>query len=78
VAGDFQVQASIRDVLENNRLIAEAARAAGIAAPLLDVCHALYAQTVDLGYGGADMAAVIRAIEARTAGRFEADARMDG
>src|SRR5918997_1093670 len=36
VDGDFEVQASVRDVLENNRLIAEAAGAAGIAAPLLD------------------------------------------
>ncbi|PXY22977.1 2-hydroxy-3-oxopropionate reductase [Prauserella muralis] len=66
VAGDFAVQASITDVFKNNRLIAEAAREAGVASPLLDVCHALYGETVGLGHGGADMAAVIRAIEART------------
>ena len=66
VHGDFEVQASIRDVLENNRLIAEAAREAGIASPVLDVCHALYRETQDLGYGDADMAAVIRAHEARS------------
>jgi 3-hydroxyisobutyrate dehydrogenase len=66
VDGDFEVQASIRDVLENNRLIAEAARAADIASPLVDVCHALYGETLDLGYGNADMAAVIRAVEARS------------
>jgi 3-hydroxyisobutyrate dehydrogenase len=60
------VQASIRDVLENNRLIVEAARLAGLASPLLDACHALYAETTELGHAGADMAAVIRAIEARS------------
>jgi 3-hydroxyisobutyrate dehydrogenase len=64
---DFEVQASIRDVLENNRLIVESARSAGFASPLLDACHALFSETAELGHGGADMAAVIRAIEARTA-----------
>ncbi len=66
--GDFSVQASITDVLKNNRLIAEEARRAGLASPLLDVCHTLYGQTEALGHGAADMAAVIRAIEARTDG----------
>ncbi|AGL19617.1 2-hydroxy-3-oxopropionate reductase [Actinoplanes sp. N902-109] len=75
VDGDFEVQASIRDVLENNRLIAEAARAAGIASPLIDVCHALYAETVALGHSTADMAAVIKAVEGRTEGRITADPR---
>ncbi|MGO4779906.1 NAD-binding protein, partial [Lysobacter sp. 2RAB21] len=32
---DFTVQAAALDVLKNNRLIAEAARAAGVASPLL-------------------------------------------
>jgi len=64
--GDFAVQAGVVDVLKNNRLIAEAARAAGLASPLLDVCHALYRETAALGHGGADMVAVLRAIEART------------
>ncbi|MEU4820444.1 NAD(P)-dependent oxidoreductase [Actinomadura sp. NPDC023710] len=64
---DFAVQASIVNVLDNNRLIAEAARAARLASPLLDVCHALYGETVALGHGEADMAAVVRALEARTA-----------
>ena len=71
VAGDYAVQASVADVLKNNRLIAEAARRAGLASPLLDVCHALYRETLAGGHGAADMAAVIRAIEART----DADAR---
>lgn len=65
-ARDFAAQASISNVLYNNRLIAQAARAAGIASPLLDVCHTLFAETEDLGLGGTDMAAVIHAIEQRT------------
>jgi 3-hydroxyisobutyrate dehydrogenase len=65
---DFAVQASISNVLENNRLIAEAARDSGVASPLVDVCHALYRETVALGQGESDMVAVVRAIEARTEG----------
>ncbi len=67
-AGDFDVQASIRDVLKNSGLIAEAARTADLASPLLDVCHALYGETSALGHARSDMAAVLRAIEARTEG----------
>lgn len=63
---DFTVQAAALDVLKNNRLIAEAARAAGVASPLLDVCHALFGETVRLGHGHEDMIAVLRAIEARS------------
>jgi 3-hydroxyisobutyrate dehydrogenase-like beta-hydroxyacid dehydrogenase len=66
VSRDFAVQASSSNVLENTRLIAETARQADLASPVLDVCHALYAETVALGEGQSDMAAVIRAIEART------------
>ncbi|NIH84976.1 NAD(P)-dependent oxidoreductase [Amycolatopsis granulosa] len=66
LAGDFAVQASIADVLKNNQLIAEAARSARLASPLLDVCHALYGETLELGHGAEDMAAVVRAIEQRT------------
>jgi 3-hydroxyisobutyrate dehydrogenase len=66
VARDFAVQATISNVLENNRLIADAAREAGVASPLLDVCHALYGETRALGFGDADMAAVLKAIEARS------------
>ncbi|EYT82923.1 MULTISPECIES: NAD(P)-dependent oxidoreductase [unclassified Streptomyces] len=64
--GDFAVQAAALDVLKNNRLIAGAAREAGIASPLLDACHALFEETVALGHGGEDMVAVLRALEART------------
>lgn len=63
---DFAVQAAALDVLKNNRLIAEAARKAHLASPLLDVCHALFEETVTQGHGGEDMVAVLRAIEART------------
>jgi 3-hydroxyisobutyrate dehydrogenase len=66
LARDFSVQAGVADVLKNNRLVADAARAAGIASPLLDECHSLFAETVAGGYGHEDMAAVVRAIEART------------
>ena len=66
VARDFSVQASISNVLDNNRLVAEAARASGIASPLLDICHALYHETLALGHGRSDMVAVLRAIESRT------------
>lgn len=66
VSRDFDVQASITDVLKNNQLVAEAARKAGIASPLLDVCHALFGETANQGFGHEDMAAVVRAIEYRT------------
>jgi 3-hydroxyisobutyrate dehydrogenase len=63
---DFAVQAAVTDVLYNSQLIAEAARRSGLASPLLDACCSLYSEAVALGQGPADMAAVIRAIEART------------
>ncbi|WP_412520585.1 NAD(P)-dependent oxidoreductase [Actinomadura madurae] len=66
VERDFTVQASIANVLDNNRLIAEAARSAQVASPLLDACHALYGETLKLGDGRSDMAAVVKALEART------------
>ena len=66
VARDFDVQAAITDVLQNNRFIVESARAAGIATPLTDVCLDLYTETEDLGLGGIDMAGVVHAIERRT------------
>ncbi|MFI6039911.1 NAD(P)-dependent oxidoreductase [Streptomyces sp. NPDC051315] len=68
LARDFAVQAAAADVLKNNRLIAEAARGAGLASPLLDVCHTLFAETVAQGHGAEDMVAVLRALESRTEG----------
>lgn len=64
---DFTAQATATDVLKNNRLIAEAARSAALASPLLDVCHALYGETVAQGHGAEDMVAVVQALESRTA-----------
>jgi 3-hydroxyisobutyrate dehydrogenase len=66
VGGDFAVQASVANVLLNNRLVAEAARASDTASPLLDVCHTLFAEAERLGHGQEDMIAVLRAIEARS------------
>jgi 3-hydroxyisobutyrate dehydrogenase len=63
---DFSLQAGITDVLKNNKLVAEAARKANIASPLLDVCHTLFSETQELGLGDKDMIAVIRAIEQRS------------
>ncbi|MGW4471314.1 NAD(P)-dependent oxidoreductase [Nonomuraea sp. NPDC004354] len=67
VERDFSPQAAIADVLNNNRLIVDAARDSRTASPLLDVCLALFGETQALGHGAADMAAVVHAFEARTA-----------
>jgi 3-hydroxyisobutyrate dehydrogenase len=72
VSGDFEVQAAIDDVFYNNRLIAEAARKAQLASPLLDVCHRLFGETSALGYGQLDMTAVLRAIEAQDTAEIKA------
>lgn len=66
LTGDFDAQAAVRDVLKNNQLIADAARAAGVASPLLDVCLGLFTRTVELGHGEEDMAAVVHAIRERS------------
>ncbi|EIV92412.1 NAD(P)-dependent oxidoreductase [Frankia sp. QA3] len=66
VERDFTVQAAVPDVLEITRLIAQAARSAGIASPLTDVCHALYRETLAQGRAAADMVAVLTALESRS------------
>lgn len=66
VAREFGVQASIADVRMNNALIADAARAAGLATPLLDACLALYDDALAMGLGAQDMVGVVQAIERRT------------
>ncbi|WP_219995730.1 NAD(P)-dependent oxidoreductase [Schumannella sp. 10F1B-5-1] len=66
VSRDFAAQATARDALTNTGLIADAARAAGAATPLLDASAALYAEAVALGAGRDDMSAVLRAIEERS------------
>ncbi|WP_406729177.1 NAD(P)-dependent oxidoreductase [Streptomyces sp. GD-15H] len=75
---DFTVQAAAADVLKNNRLIAEAARKAGLASPLLDTCHILFDETVARGHGGEDMVAVLCALEARTGGAHSGDPVDEG
>ena len=69
VLDDFSVQASIVDVLKNTRLVAEAAGRARVASPLIDQCLALYGETLAMGSGALDMAAVVKALEARTGSR---------
>jgi 3-hydroxyisobutyrate dehydrogenase len=66
IAHDFSAQAAAADVLTNNQLVAQAARASGIASPLLDACHELYEEAVAMGHGQRDMVAVVHAIEERT------------
>lgn len=67
VRRDFARQAAIADVLKNSRLVVDAAEAAGVAAPLMQACLALYRETEAMGHGEADMAAVVHAFEARSA-----------
>jgi 3-hydroxyisobutyrate dehydrogenase len=64
--GDFEVQASVSNVLYNNRLIAEEARRSGVPAPLLEVCLGLFTEAEAMGLGTEDMAAVVRAIAGRS------------
>lgn len=78
VDADFEVQAAAADVLYNAQLIAEEARAARLASPVLDACHALYDETVALGHGQRDMAAVVRAIEARSEAETTAHTHQPG
>jgi 3-hydroxyisobutyrate dehydrogenase len=66
VERDFAVQAATADAFASCQLIADAARAAGIASPLLDLSRKLYGESVDLGNGRLDMMSVIQSIEART------------
>jgi 3-hydroxyisobutyrate dehydrogenase len=69
VAGDDTAQAAITDVAKNTGLITSAAAATGAAAPLAEVCDRLFGEAADLGHGGADLIAVIRALEARSGNR---------
>lgn len=66
VREDFTIQASIPDVLKNSQLITSQAREEAIATPLMAQCERLYAQTLALGLGDTDMAAVVRSLEAAT------------
>lgn len=63
---DFSVQAATADAFNSTRLIANAARAARLATPLLDVSSRLYGESVRFGNGHLDMTSVLEAIEAQT------------
>lgn len=65
VRNDFAVQASITDVFKNSQLVAGAARATGMPAPLIDASDALFARAEAMGLGTQDMAAVLQAIRHR-------------
>ncbi|HEX5857886.1 MAG TPA: NAD(P)-dependent oxidoreductase [Microbacterium sp.] len=65
LTGDYEVQAAITDVIKNADLVADAAREAGIAAPIIDLCAALYRETGEAGWGHEDMVAVVKAIANR-------------
>lgn len=60
---DFAVQASVRDVHYNSRLISGAAQERRLASPLIEVSDDLLRRADDLGHGNDDMAAVVRALE---------------
>jgi 3-hydroxyisobutyrate dehydrogenase len=62
---DYSVQAAIPDVLKNSRLALAAARASGTAAPLIEVCEALYGEALAEGHARSDMVAVIHAFARR-------------
>ncbi|MEO7981930.1 MAG: NAD(P)-dependent oxidoreductase [Sporichthyaceae bacterium] len=65
VSGEFPVAAAVSDVLMNSRLVADAARATGTAAPLMLVTEQLFTEAEAMGLGGEDMAAVLLAIARR-------------
>jgi 3-hydroxyisobutyrate dehydrogenase len=66
LAADFDPQAAAGDVFTNTRLITAAARAAGVASPLMDECLTLMGRTVELGHGKQDVAAVVHALRERS------------
>ena len=68
-AEDFTVQAALAGrPLQRPARHRGRARDAGVATPLADASEELFAEAERLGYGGLDMAGVLRAFEARSAG----------
>lgn len=59
VSGDHVAQAAIRDVRTIAQLVADQARSAGIDAPLIAHCAALYQRAAECGFGDLDMSAVV-------------------
>jgi len=66
VERDFAAQAAIGDVLMNSRLVDDAARDAGAAAPLLAESRRLLEEAQALGLADIDMIGTLRALEARS------------
>lgn len=64
VSRDFVPQAAIRDVVKNARLVAHASQTLGAAHPLLAESLARFETAGALGYGAADMAAILTSYEA--------------
>jgi 3-hydroxyisobutyrate dehydrogenase len=60
---DLTPQAAITDVLQNARLILDAARALGLAPRLIEACGRLYAEAADTDLGALDMIGVRRVLE---------------
>jgi 3-hydroxyisobutyrate dehydrogenase len=65
LTADYDVQAAITDVVKNTDLVVDAARTAGIAAPIIDLCSRLYHEAADSGWGRDDMVAVIKTFAER-------------
>lgn len=64
VRDDTSPQASITDVAANAALIADAARAAGIATPVLDACLRLFEDGIARGDGALDAVGIVRTLGA--------------
>ncbi|MDQ3481724.1 MAG: NAD(P)-dependent oxidoreductase [Actinomycetota bacterium] len=62
IEGDFAVQAALRDVHYNSRLISAAVREGGLVSPLIDASTELFLAAENMGHGGEDMAAVVKAL----------------
>ncbi|KRE30556.1 hypothetical protein ASG80_17625 [Agromyces sp. Soil535] len=74
IGRDFAVQAATSDAYTSTRLIADEARAVGVATPMLDLSSELYRESLALANDREDMVAVIEAIEARTRSASEVTA----
>ena len=61
VHDDFAPQAAIRDVTTITTLVAAQARQAGLPAPLIEACRALFRRALERGDGERDMIAVVPA-----------------
>lgn len=63
---NYSKQASISDVLYNNKLITATARLAAVATPLADASELLYNYVEKKGHGDEDMIAILQAFKAQS------------